>query len=39
MIGCYEQLIEFIPNGNNIHIFELKINKKTKLKAYIFIKK
>ena len=38
MIGYYEQMIEFIPNGNNIHSFDLKINLKTKFKAYIFIK-
>ena len=38
MIGFYEQIIEFIPNGNYIHSFDFKINTKTKFKAYIFIK-
>ena len=38
MIGSFEQIIEFIPNGTDIHVFDFEINKKTKFKAYIFIK-
>ena len=38
MIGSFEQIIEFIPNETDIHAFDFEINKKTKFKAYIFIK-
>ena len=38
MIGCYEQIIEFIPDGKNIYLFEFNIYTKSKFRAYIFIK-
>ena len=37
MFGCYEQIIEFIPNGEKNHIFNFIVKNKTKFKAYIFI--
>ena len=38
MIGSYEEIVEYIPNGNNIHSFDFILKAKTKFKAYIFIK-
>ena len=38
MIGYYEQIIEFIPDGKNYYNFNFIMNKKDKFRAYIFIK-
>ena len=39
MIGSYEQMIEYIPNGKNIHSFEFEIKNETKFRAYIYMEK
>jgi len=38
MIGYYEQIIEFIPDGKNIYQFKFNVNTNSKFRAYIFIK-
>ena len=38
MIGFYEHIIEFIPNGKNFHSFDFKISIDSKFRTNIFIK-